>query len=361
MRFTVQKDRDLIITNGQNTQNENEAEKIILEVPEEFEDFNKKIVFITPNDEIVWDIIVNNEYLITNAITQYEKVEVYVWLTNGNIDFRTKTKLLPFYSNKNASEEITPEEISGVNTVINFLEEEITKVENMDIDAVKIGDTATITITDKNGISKTVEVKDGQVSESQIQEIIQIVQSTIQVPEDLADLSEDSVHRTVTDNEKSTWNNKQNALVSGTNIKTINNQSILGEGNLVIESSSGTTDYSDLENKPKINNVELNGNKSLQDLGINEVTEQTVSGWGFTKNTGTYNKPSGGIPKTDLENSVQTSLGKADTALQIHQDISGKLNTSQVKNANSTTAGDVYDVRYINTMIGNIETLLGGI
>ena len=29
-----------------------------------------------------------------------------------------------------------------------------------------------------------------------------------------------------------------------------------------------------------------------------------------------YQKPSGGIPKTDLESAVQTSLGKADTALQ---------------------------------------------
>ena len=46
------------------------------------------------------------------------------------------------------------------------------------------------------------------------------------------------------------------------------------------------------------------------------VTEQTVSGWGFTKNTGTYSKPSGGIPPTDLSSDVQTSLGKADTALQ---------------------------------------------
>ena len=46
------------------------------------------------------------------------------------------------------------------------------------------------------------------------------------------------------------------------------------------------------------------------------VTEQTVSGWGFTKNTGTYSKPSGGIPKTDLDSAVQTSLEKADTALQ---------------------------------------------
>ena len=40
---------------------------------------------------------------------------------------------------------------------------------------------------------------------------------------------------------------------------------------------------------------------------------------------GTYSKPSGGIPKTDLASAVQTSLGKADTALQSHQDISGKV------------------------------------
>lgn len=41
-------------------------------------------------------------------------------------------------------------------------------------------------------------------------------------------------------------------------------------------------------------------------------------------NSGFYTKPSGGIPSTDLTSAVQTSLGKADTALQSHQDISGK-------------------------------------
>lgn len=54
----------------------------------------------------------------------------------------------------------------------------------------------------------------------------------------------------------------------------------------------------------------------LSDSIPSEVTEATVSGWGFTKNTGTYSKPSGGIPKTDLTSAVQTSLGKADTAVQ---------------------------------------------
>ena len=62
-----------------------------------------------------------------------------------------------------------------------------------------------------------------------------------------------------------------------------------------------------------------------------EVTEQTVSGWGFTKNTGTYTKPSTGIPKTDLASDVQTSLGKADTALQQHQSLAGYATESYVQ------------------------------
>lgn len=44
--------------------------------------------------------------------------------------------------------------------------------------------------------------------------------------------------------------------------------------------------------------------------------------------------------------------------LTSHQDISGKLDTSKVKDTTSTTAGDVYDVTYINDMIGDIETIL---
>lgn len=62
---------------------------------------------------------------------------------------------------------------------------------------------------------------------------------------------------------------KQDELKSGTNIKTINNQSILGSGNITIQGGgSGTTNYNDLSNKPKINNIELTGNKTLDNLGI---------------------------------------------------------------------------------------------
>lgn len=43
----------------------------------------------------------------------------------------------------------------------------------------------------------------------------------------------------VTSSDKSTWSGKQDALVSGTNIKTINNQSLLGSGNITISGGSG--------------------------------------------------------------------------------------------------------------------------
>ena len=43
---------------------------------------------------------------------------------------------------------------------------------------------------------------------------------------------------------------------------------------------------------------------------------------------GTYTKPTTGIPKSDLASGVQASLGKADTALQKHQDISGKVDNT---------------------------------
>lgn len=38
---------------------------------------------------------------------------------------------------------------------------------------------------------------------------------------------------------------------------------------------------------------------------------------------GKYEKPSNGIPLNDLSEGVKTSLDKADTALQEHQDLSG--------------------------------------
>lgn len=54
-----------------------------------------------------------------------------------------------------------------------------------------------------------------------------------------------TTNKFVTSSDKSNWNAKQDALVSGTNIKTINSNSILGSGNLTLfDSSNVKTSYS---------------------------------------------------------------------------------------------------------------------
>ena len=60
------------------------------------------------------------------------------------------------------------------------------------------------------------------------------ITSSNKLDADLVDDSESS-HKFVTASDKTTWSWKQDALVSGTNIKTINNQSILWSGNLNID------------------------------------------------------------------------------------------------------------------------------
>lgn len=97
----------------------------------------------------------------------------------------------------------------------------------------------------------------------------------------------------------------QEELVSGTNIKTINGTSVLGSGNITIQGGGSGGDVNVIES------ITFNGNAVPVDSSKNaaitytppvtsvnnqtgavtlpipsEVTESTVSGWGFTKNIG---------------------------------------------------------------------------
>ena len=85
------------------------------------------------------------------------------------------------------------------------------------------------------------------------------------------------------------------------------------------------TDYNDISNKPKINGETLIGNKSASDLGLATSSQGA-------KADSAYQLPANGIPSTDMDSSVQASLGKADTAIQ---DVSGKADK-----VSGATAGD---------------------
>ena len=96
--------------------------------------------------------------------------------------------------------------------------------------------------------------------------------------------------------------------------------------------------YNDLSNKPTIPSA---------------VTETTVSSWGFTKNIGTYSKPNTGIPKTDLASVVQTSLDKADTALQSYTE------TDPVFSASAAAGIKTSDITNWNGKTSNTGTITG--
>lgn len=74
---------------------------------------------------------------------------------------------------------------------------------------------------------------------------------------------------------------------------------------------------------------------------------------------GTYSKPSTGIPKTDLASAVQTSLNKADTALQSHQDITGKEDkTNKVTSIDENSTDEQYpSAKCVNTIKERVSLL----
>ena len=85
---------------------------------------------------------------------------------------------------------------------------------------------------------------------------------------------------------------KQDELVSGENIKTVNGESILGSGNIVAGDP----------NAVKYTAQSLNDSQRTQ--------ARTNIG------SGTYSKPGSGIPKTDMDSGVNASLDLADSAVQ---------------------------------------------
>ena len=99
-----------------------------------------------------------------------------------------------------------------------------------------------------------------------------------------------SLYKCIVNNTTGTWDstkwtqvavmdeveNKQDALVSGTNIKTINSQSILGSGDITTFSGN----YNDLTNKPTIPTVPTNVSSFTNDAGY--ITSSALSGYATT-------------------------------------------------------------------------------
>lgn len=179
-------------------------------------------------------------------------------------------------------------------------------------------------------------LKNGNTVDFSIADLIAGLQSEITSTNKLsADLIADgTTNKVVTATEKSTWNGKQDAI---SDLATIRSNAEAGAAKVsnVQSDWNATSGLAQILNKPTIPAA---------------VTESTVSGWGFTKNIGTYSKPSGGIPKTDLASAVQTSLGKADTALQSYTE------TDPVYSASAAAGITSSDITNWNNKVSNVQS-----
>lgn len=118
---------------------------------------------------------------------------------------------------------------------------------------------------------------------------------------------------------------EDDVLLSRSTVKTINGESIYGGGDITIEGGS--------------------------------LTESDIAAMGFTKNTGTYSKPSGGIPKSDFASEVQTSLGKADTALQSYTEQYKGTITGVSANGTSVATSGVANIPAASTSAYGVTKL----
>lgn len=177
------------------------------------------------------------------------------------------------------------------------------------------------------------------------------------IPDELADLSDDSTHRVVTDTEKTTWNTKvtYGKLTSGSFYKGT-------------RGSGGTWSYADTATAGAVDKVYVDVNVNppkiyVWDGTFKELSITVDSDW-ITNSTNPvqskvvkaaidakYTLPNGGITTSDLSDGVVTSLGKADTAYQKPNDgipasdLAGSIPTSKITGlATVATSGSYSDL-----------------
>lgn len=161
----------------------------------------------------------------------------------------------------------------------------------------------------------TIEVPVGDLIAGLQKEIT----STNKLDADLVDDTE-SAHKFVSAAEKNTWSWKQDRLVSGTNIKTVNGQSILGTGDLEIE--AGVTSVNNKTGAVTLDPDDLDDTESTNKF----VTASEKSTWNWKAD------------QDDIGNGTITvkQAGKNAGSFSTNQDTSADLNIAGTKAVTQT-------------------------
>lgn len=121
--------------------------------------------------------------------------------------------------------------------------------------------------------------------------------------------------------------------------------------------SAGTTDYTQLENKPQINSVELTGNKTLNDLGIQPKGNYQPAG-DYATTTDIPTKTSELTNDSGFLTEAPTNMVTTDTTQTISGDktFTRGITTTDIYPAGEITFDSTSQYRHIN----NIDSIAGG-
>lgn len=129
----------------------------------------------------------------------------------------------------------------------------------------------------------------------------------------------------------------------------------------------GTTDYNELTHKPRINNVTLSGNRSLDDIGVSQAISDALIPV-QTAISGKVDKVAGkGLSTNDFTNTdkanLQTALSKANAAApqsttytkaQVNTALAAKLNIADVDDAFSSTSTNPVQNKVVQAPMANL-------
>lgn len=200
-------------------QGEHNATQLLWQLPEDLQNYNYILAFALPSGETESVIIDKYPivYSLSQTITQLAgtvTVQLTV-LNDGEIIYKTQQVQLRITNSINIDSTAKPY-VSELTQAIEQFIIATKSLDNISISAERKDNCVTVSITDKDNNTSTYNIFDGSdyvLTDDDKQEIATVV---------TGDLS-------------NKLDSKQDKLVTGENIKTVNNQSLLGEGNIKTE------------------------------------------------------------------------------------------------------------------------------
>lgn len=223
---------------------------------------------------------------------------------------------------------------------------------------------------DKDAVTK--EYVDSKAGVTAVDPTSGPVETDLFIPTKTSELTNDSGFIT-----EAALTTKQDTLVSGTNIKTINNQSLLGSGNITISGGGSATNV-------KIDNVSItssgvaNINTTGYDADTNFLaTVNDINNIGSAKvdKQLTLNNAITTIDNTGASLSIESTNSNNGTQSRVYVRSNGEIDiwgdggeiyidgdaVYITSVADPVSNGDAVNKKYVDDIVGDIESLLGGI